>query len=140
MWRRANIRQVLCEEEQYEQLVVINRVKSKQAVTEERLSQFGSSLRDIIVQDLRDLVKRQDRETRNQQLNSNEARGYQKFVCYECKEEGHIKKNCQLLRQSEQQKVQQSSQKQTEERKPQFQIRRLAPCATTLCQAELSSR
>lgn len=74
--RRANIRQVLYEEEQYEQHDVINRVKP---------GLFFSSLRDNIVQDLRDLVKIQGRETKNinNQTLELEDTGYQKFVCYE---------------------------------------------------------
>lgn len=59
-------------------------------------STFSSSSRDRIVQDLGDLVKRQGGDARNQQLNYNGAQGYQMLVCYECREEGHIKKNCQL--------------------------------------------
>lgn len=53
-------------------------MKHQLAVNEERVNQFGSSLKDSIVKDLRDLVKMQGREARNQQPNYNGARRYQK--------------------------------------------------------------
>jgi hypothetical protein len=116
MRKRANIRQVICEDDNQDEPlndVTICQVKSQKAVTEERLNQFGSSLRDSIVQSVKDLVKGQNR---NGQIKPKGR--YKNFVCYECKEEGHIKRNCPLLRKKGPQRT---SQEQTVERRTPIQ-------------------
>ena len=119
MRKRANIRQVICEDDNQDEPlndVTICQVKSQKAVTEERLNQFGSSLRDSIVQCVKDLIEGQNKEGHNQQPKSNG--GQRNFVCYECNEEGHTKRHCPLLRQRDQHRT---SRQQTGERRPPFQ-------------------
>ncbi|KAK3101153.1 hypothetical protein FSP39_001356 [Pinctada imbricata] len=84
----------------------IRRVNQKSYVTEERLQQFGRDLRENLVKEITESIKRTIVETChriNKEERENWKRYKQNLTCFVCQEEGHIAKNCPLRRQENRQ-------------------------------------
>ena len=89
--RRLGVRQLAVDYTSDDDELPVRRINGKAYVTEERLNQFGRELRDGLVKDLRQELKRGPSGPRQGRRNANWKESVE---CFRCHELGHILREC----------------------------------------------